>query len=782
VFAVDAKLRRPPESLNVTMREKNEVMVEKTATTRTLGSEAHARMRMPAAAAASLSLNRAHIGTEPHGERNGRGAILMRALQGHALAPAQRYRRVKKLGEGGFGKVYLVEDLHAQRHLRVLKEVNVGGVAGAGGGGGGSEEAAQQALAEVQVLRQLRHPNIIEYHDCFCPSPTQLCIVMGYADGGDLEQRLAQRRGQPLPEAQVVEWLLQLLLALKHMHDRKILHRDIKCQNIFLMRNNTLKLGDFGISRTLDHTLQKACTQIGTPFYISPEMCQERPYDHKSDMWAVGVVLYQLMALRQPFQASSMPELVRKIVSQRPPPIGGLWSADLRNLLSALLQKDPGLRPSANEALRLPFVRKHIGRFLSAHQLEEEFSHTVLHGHVEAPRHESPQKQEKDSQPVAQRAPDAAPEERRLKRAECELRLLRARRAAMEGKAHEAARDLPQAVPERKMAQVNHPEGFVRPSLEERRRRFQELRAEAAKRASEQRKRELEASHEKETRHILCFEQRVADPLPAEGRVQVALEEYRKNREAAERNRARAEADIKGVDSRQEDSHAEGSQKTPPSNARQSHQAKAAVHDAELARIRAEYFEERQRMAARWRACVAQSGDCGTGNVQPGVSAAPKSCPHDEQPDAPSQTIEPHAPTVAEAAQFLSLMQSLRDELQPGAQASDGAEGDCESGAGFDSDQEPFEVQFPRGQRGVEQDGEEWRSVAGQAEALRARLGGECGDVWLISVLRDARAAYEREHPGDAAAAAELAARRLAPDKRHLRDPLSELVQLELAL
>lgn len=120
----------------------------------------------------------------------------------------------------------------------------------------------------------------------------------------------------------------QICLALKHMHDRKILHRDIKSQNIFLTIQNTIKLGDFGIARLLDHTMQKAMTQIGTPYYLSPEICHGRPYDAKSDVWSLGVVLYEMMCLSHPFQGNNMKDLIDKIVKAPLKPLPGkyvLW-------------------------------------------------------------------------------------------------------------------------------------------------------------------------------------------------------------------------------------------------------------------------------------------------------------------------------------------------------------------------------------------------------------------------------------------------------------------------
>jgi len=132
---------------------------------------------------------------------------------------------------------------------------------------------------------------------------------------------------------------VQICLAMKHVHDRNILHRDLKSQNIFLTSKGIVKLGDFGIAKVLDASEDQARTQIGTPYYLSPEICESRPYGRQSDMWSLGVVLYELLALELPFQANSMPALVHRIVSVEPKfePIS-IYSEALTELVSSILR------------------------------------------------------------------------------------------------------------------------------------------------------------------------------------------------------------------------------------------------------------------------------------------------------------------------------------------------------------------------------------------------------------------------------------------------------------
>lgn len=135
------------------------------------------------------------------------------------------------------------------------------------------------------------------------------------------------------------------------MHDKKIIHRDLKCQNIFLTSDNMVKLGDFGIARMLSNTRENAKTLVGTPYYLSPEIIENKPYSFKSDIWALGVILYELCALKPPFTGDSLPFLALKIVRGAYSPIPSHFSKDLKNLVASLLQTDPNKRLNINNIL-----------------------------------------------------------------------------------------------------------------------------------------------------------------------------------------------------------------------------------------------------------------------------------------------------------------------------------------------------------------------------------------------------------------------------------------------
>lgn len=187
--------------------------------------------------------------------------------------------------------------------------------------------------------------------------------------------------GKLLDENYVLDIFVQLALAIKHVHDRKIIHRDIKTENIFLSsQKRVVKLGDFGIAKVLENTLQQARTSIGTPYYLSPEICQGKLYNFKSDIWSLGVVLYELCALRCPFAGANMKGLMLCISKGSYVPIPASFSSDMRKLIADMLSLNPKQRPCINDLLRRPVLQQRISKLIEGSVFRQEFSHTVLHG------------------------------------------------------------------------------------------------------------------------------------------------------------------------------------------------------------------------------------------------------------------------------------------------------------------------------------------------------------------------------------------------------------------
>jgi len=152
---------------------------------------------------------------------------------------------------------------------------------------------------------------------------------------------------------------------LKYMHDKHVLHRDLKSQNLFLTSSDRLRVGDFGISKVLESTAAFARTAIGTPYYLSPEICQEKPYSFGSDIWALGCVVYEMAALRVPFDAQNIQALVQKITRGPMPQLPSNYSQELRQLCGDLLHRDQAQRPTATDLIQRRYVQEEIRRMLS---------------------------------------------------------------------------------------------------------------------------------------------------------------------------------------------------------------------------------------------------------------------------------------------------------------------------------------------------------------------------------------------------------------------------------
>eukprot|EP00276_Gloeochaete_wittrockiana_P001863 CAMPEP_0184672754 /NCGR_PEP_ID=MMETSP0308-20130426/86289_1 /TAXON_ID=38269 /ORGANISM="Gloeochaete witrockiana, Strain SAG 46.84" /LENGTH=761 /DNA_ID=CAMNT_0027120141 /DNA_START=221 /DNA_END=2503 /DNA_ORIENTATION=+ len=272
----------------------------------------------------------------------------------------QNYEVSKCIGKGSFGSVYLAKS-RADGQSYVVKKIALQDM---------PPEDRESALGEVRLLAQLKHPNIVAYKESFMyrhGDDQSLCIVMQYCDAGDLNDKISHMKdqGKQFSEEQVLDWLVQLLLALEYIHERKILHRDLKTKNIFLTKGGkVIKLGDFGIARVLGGTMDMAMTVVGTPYYMSPELCMNKPYSYKSDVWALGCIIYELCSLKHAFDANNISGLVYKIMQGSTPPISAPYSQPLKDLVKKMLSRSPDNRPSVSSILQLPFVKSRMSAML----------------------------------------------------------------------------------------------------------------------------------------------------------------------------------------------------------------------------------------------------------------------------------------------------------------------------------------------------------------------------------------------------------------------------------
>ena len=261
---------------------------------------------------------------------------------------------LSKIGEGSYSTVLKVQRIE-DGNIYALKRVKFYKL---------SEKEKENALNEIRILASVKNKNVISYKEAFFDEKdSSLGIVMEYADKGDLFQLITERKKTKnyFTEQEVWKIFIQLLNGLKALHDFKILHRDIKSANVFLFKGGICKLGDLNVSKVARKGL--GYTQTGTPYYASPEVWEEKPYDSKSDVWSLGCVMYEMITLRPPFQAKSMEELYKKVMRGNYPRIPSRYSEDLSDAIKLMIQVEAGARPSCEELLKMPMITKRIEFF-----------------------------------------------------------------------------------------------------------------------------------------------------------------------------------------------------------------------------------------------------------------------------------------------------------------------------------------------------------------------------------------------------------------------------------
>lgn len=288
------------------------------------------------------------------------------------------YEVLKQIGKGSYGTVFKVRR-RSDDLMYAMKTIMIDQM---------DKKALTNTLNELRILCSVNHPNVVGYKEAFVQRDgRELCVIMEFVGGGDLSERIAEckKKRTFMDEETIWRYACQVLLGLKALHEMKIIHRDIKSANLFLTEDlSSVKLGDLNVAKVAKNDL--ASTQIGTPFYLAPEIWQNKLYDYKCDVFSLGCVLYEVASLKMPFEAGSLQELYKKLmrgVIERIPP---RYSDDLYSFIKLLLARDPRSRPDVREITAMPVFKSRMQAYCGLDLVRQKHDMDKLMETIVVPR------------------------------------------------------------------------------------------------------------------------------------------------------------------------------------------------------------------------------------------------------------------------------------------------------------------------------------------------------------------------------------------------------------
>ncbi|XXG44956.1 hypothetical protein AAC387_Pa02g0172 [Persea americana] len=259
-----------------------------------------------------------------------------------------KYEVIEEIGGGTFRRTLLVWH-KTEKKKYVLKKIQLVRP---------TERSKQTAQREIALISRIKNSHIVECKEAWMEKGCFICLVTDYCEDGNMAESIKDANGSLFSEAMLCKWFVQLLIAMDSLHSNHILHRDLKCSNIFLTKDQDIRLGDFGLAKLLNG--DDLTPLVQTPNRMCPELLANTPYSFKSDIWSLGCCMFEMTAHRSAFVASDAAGLTSKINRSSIGALPSSYSSSLKNQIKSMLRKNQEHRPTASELMKSLHLQKYL--------------------------------------------------------------------------------------------------------------------------------------------------------------------------------------------------------------------------------------------------------------------------------------------------------------------------------------------------------------------------------------------------------------------------------------